>query len=75
MTRLSRSEIKEWLKSPTTEIVLQAVQERIDEEIQELLNGGSLDMESVENTALYTARRTGFLDGLSYFMSLGEEDE
>jgi len=55
--------------------VIEEVKKRLDDEVANVLAGATVDLESAEITAMNSAYRSGFIQGLNYFLSLGEDDE
>ncbi len=64
MNKPDKNEFDEWFENPVTRWVYSEAQRAIDETSQSMGNGNTLVSDSIEKTALYTAGRVGFIDGL-----------
>lgn len=59
-----KNDFDEWTEHPVTKWVFSEVQRAIDETAQGMGHGNTLASDSIEKTALHTAGRVGFIDGL-----------
>jgi len=66
---IDEDEFREWLKMGITRRILRQLREIRDDQ-REVLASGVLDFDSVERTALRTARVTGIIEGLDVLLSL-----
>lgn len=72
-----KNDFDEWSENPVTQWVFSEVQRAIDETAQSMGHGNTLVSDSIEKTALYTAGRVGFIDGLKelYNIKVVEDKE
>lgn len=64
MNKPDKNDFDEWVGHPVTQWMYSEVQRAVDETQEGMGNGNTLVSHSVERTALYTAGRVGFIDGL-----------
>lgn len=77
MNKPDKNDFDEWTGHPVTQWVFSEVQRAIHEATEGMANGNTLVSQSVEKTALYTAGRVGFIDGLTelYKIKVVEDKE
>jgi hypothetical protein len=61
---LNKELYTEWLHSTQTLEIFRELEKFIGAQVEDIASGESLRMDSVDETALITARKVGFIDGL-----------
>ena len=70
---MDREEIQAWKQNPMTAKVLGHLRER-QQEVERLVSlGGTVFFDSVDRTALQTAKQSGYCQGLEYVLNLGKD--
>ena len=72
---MTKDEFAIWKTMPETQDALKIVDEEIGELMASLGNGGTIDTESVDRTALNTAIVVGRIKGLNKLKELEHEEE
>lgn len=65
---MTRDEIREWMEHPVTAWALKRLTERIDEEIANIVRGGTLG----DRTGEETAKTVGRVEGLRFLTEIGD---
>ena len=74
VTDLTPEEMEEWLRNPTTRKVLQGLRSLRQEYQDQLVRGVTLNLTSVEQTALQTSRLLGQIYGLDLMLEMRPSD-
>lgn len=69
---LTREEFKAWIGSPTTKKVFQAIELYAQDYANALTAGSTVNLDSIEATALRTTNVTSFLEGVRTVCNLEE---
>lgn len=74
---ITPTELKGWLISPITQEIFRAVRQKADEYNDARLNGKTLNLGSMEATALLTVHTVSYCEGLKFILGIEEllEDE
>ena len=70
--QIEQDELKEWLASSTTKKVLQALEQYVQDYEKSYRKGSTLDLTSVEKTALQTVNLVSFCEGVTFVTHLDE---
>ena len=71
---LTKDELVEWFLHPVTKKVRHKIDMEVIDAQARLGNGCTLDSESVDRTAIRTAREVGLIEGLMFLVNI-EADE
>ena len=69
---MTRAEVKAWKESDQTKEVFRRVQKLLDEIIAGIANGSTL-YDTVDETAIQTAKLSGRIAGLSFIFNIEDE--
>ena len=67
---LTKDDLVEWFLHPATKKVRFKVKQEIQSAKERLGDGWTLELESVEGTALRTAKEVGYVEGLEFIFNI-----
>ena len=71
---VSLEEFEEWKVHPVTMEVFSILRSIRDDNDEFMTSGGTVDLESIEATAMKTARTQGLIEGLDAFLNMDHEE-
>lgn len=71
---ISPEEMEEWLQNPTTRKVMQGLRLLREEYKEQMAGGQTLNLTSVEQTALWTCKMQGQIYGLDLMLGMRASD-
>lgn len=71
---IAPEEMEEWLQNPTTRKVLQGLRSLREEYKEQMAKGLTLNLTSVEQTALWTCKMQGQIYGLDLMLEMRPSD-
>ena len=74
VVEMTPEEMEEWLRNPTTRKVLQGLRSLREEWKEQMAVGVTLNLTSVEQTALWTSKMQGQIYGLDLMLGMKPSD-
>ena len=71
---VTKEDLAEWREYKVTKAYIAAIQELVKEHFKALGNGGTLNLENAEATALETAKTVGSIQALQDILDIQAED-
>ena len=67
---LTKDDLVEWFLHPATKKVRHKIEQEVRRATERMGHGYTLDLDSVDKTAMLTARENGYIEGLEFIFNI-----